>query len=955
MNITRRDWLERVLLATMLSIAAADHRVPYLSVVTARAAGEQVATPATVSKETIFTDIEHSINEMLEQARVGEAFDEAERLLTLARQSGKPNRQLASALATKAMTLMARNQHKSARNLFEEALAVLRQLDQADPNVQQDVARILVNLGVVDQLDGQLVNAEKSVKSALEIQERLLPSDHIDIATTLIGLAKVSQGRRDFESEQRFWTRALEIRRRTYKAGHYNIAVALEGLAGALEAQLRTTEAEPLLREALEYRVGSHHPNHPHVAAVHQRLANNLRRQGKSRHAEAELLHRKALEIRSRSDAFPGDHARNKIDLAQLLLEMRRFDDSRKLLEQAIADMRKIVHENHEWLAQGYIQLALSQSLLGDPNAALDSSRMASVILTARPPRNARLARFQFESHMTYAWQARGRRARGASAPLADETFALAQRASVTRAAASAAQMASRLATRDQQLRSVVREQQDLTQAVDLAERALTSALATNASLQEVEAYRSSIKTAAMDLEQIEQRLRRDFPQLEALVRPAPMSISEVRGRLASDEVLLFVFAGFDNVYVWAVTRESESWVKPKLTAPELDLIVKRLRSGLVFGPEDDDPGGALARQPLYDLGLAHSLYSRLFGEVDTLIAGKRHILYVPTGSLSSLPIHVLVRTKPAIPQPSRQQPAAYKEAGWVIRTHEISVLPDVATLRNLSRQDLADSARRPLIAFADPIYDTEATNEPEATRSGARGSDRSGRRTLPALAGGSNTSGFELLKRLDRLQGTRNEVEAVAQTVGAAEEDLFFDRWATETNVRRLDREGRLTGYKVLYFATHGIVADAAIDQLKIGNKEPALVLTLPAKPSDEDDGLLSSSEIAQLRLDADWVVLSACDTAAGQSTDAETLSGLARAFFYAGARSIVVTHWGASDLDAKELMTRTFGEIRSTGGLRKSEAIRRAMMSRISGATRSWDAYPSYWGPFTLIVAAR
>jgi CHAT domain-containing protein len=105
-----------------------------------------------------------------------------------------------------------------------------------------------------------------------------------------------------------------------------------------------------------------------------------------------------------------------------------------------------------------------------------------------------------------------------------------------------------------------------------------------------------------------------------------------------------------------------------------------------------------------------------------------------------------------------------------------------------------------------------------------------------------------------------------------------------TEENVKRLP----LADYRVVYFATHGLVAG---DVEGLG--EPSLALTLPKDPSETDDGLLTASEVAQLKLNADWVVLSACNTAAGEKPGAEALSGLARAFFYAGARALLVLHW--------------------------------------------------------------
>jgi CHAT domain-containing protein len=131
----------------------------------------------------------------------------------------------------------------------------------------------------------------------------------------------------------------------------------------------------------------------------------------------------------------------------------------------------------------------------------------------------------------------------------------------------------------------------------------------------------------------------------------------------------------------------------------------------------------------------------------------------------------------------------------------------------------------------------------------------------------------------------------------------------------------------------------------------EPALLLTPPNQPSEEDDGLLTASEAALLKLDADWVVLSACNTAAGDGkmTGAEALSGLARAFFYAGARALLVSHW-AGDSDATvRLITTAFDEIKGDSRIGRAEALRRSMLALIGTGGR--NAHPATWAPFVVV----
>jgi CHAT domain-containing protein len=194
----------------------------------------------------------------------------------------------------------------------------------------------------------------------------------------------------------------------------------------------------------------------------------------------------------------------------------------------------------------------------------------------------------------------------------------------------------------------------------------------------------------------------------------------------------------------------------------------------------------------------------------------------------------------------------------------------------------------------------------------------------------------------LKPLPDTAVELRAVAQRLGASLTDLYLGAQATETAVK----QATLTNYRIVYFATHGLVAG----DVK-GLAEPALVLTIPSVPTELDDGLLTSSIIAtELKLNADWVVLSACNTMAGDKPGAEALSGLARAFFYAGARALLVSHWAVDSKAAARLTIATFNAI-SEARMSRAEALRRAMLEFMNDESNALNAYPAYWAPFAVI----
>ncbi len=264
-----------------------------------------------------------------------------------------------------------------------------------------------------------------------------------------------------------------------------------------------------------------------------------------------------------------------------------------------------------------------------------------------------------------------------------------------------------------------------------------------------------------------------------------------------------------------------------------------------------------------------------------------------------------------------------------------MSVLPSVASLKALRMFARKDEAKKPLIGFGDPIFNAEEESRPAAQHRSVVAT-----RSYTEFWKGVDIDRTMLGKALPRLPETAAELRAVAQNLGAPASSIHLRQAASETTVKR----AALSDYRVVYFATHGLVAG----EVK-GLAEPSLALTLPKQPSDLDDGLLTASEVAQLKLNADWVVLSACNTIAGDKPGAEALSGLARAFFYAGARALLVSHWAvemqcrdaAHHLDLRHLEVRSHARPRRGAAPRHARLHRRCLRSaqrlpRVLGAVR-------------------
>ena len=205
----------------------------------------------------------------------------------------------------------------------------------------------------------------------------------------------------------------------------------------------------------------------------------------------------------------------------------------------------------------------------------------------------------------------------------------------------------------------------------------------------------------------------------------------------------------------------------------------------------------------------------------------------------------------------------------------------------------------------------------------------------------------------LPRLPGTFDEVRSIATVLKAdLVRDVFTGERASENNVKTT----KLSDYKVIAFATHGLIP-GDLD----GLRQPALALSSPQVSGHAgDDGLLTMGEILGLRLDADWVVLSACNTGAGDGAGAEAFSGLGRAFFYAGTRAILLSNWPVETTSTRLLTTDPFRRQANNPAISRAEALRQSMLTMIdrkgfvdtdSGKAVFSYAHPIFWAPFSLI----
>jgi CHAT domain-containing protein len=473
----------------------------------------------------------------------------------------------------------------------------------------------------------------------------------------------------------------------------------------------------------------------------------------------------------------------------------------------------------------------------------------------------------------------------------------------------------ARLGNDDPQIAALVDELQTRQRKIegDRAELATEQALPTQerSAIAETRLQKAIIENRRL-VSELNGKLTTQFPNYSKLANPRPIELIEMRKRLGDREALVSFLIGKKQSFIQITRRGGNTIAKINETEDGLRDAVKSLRFAL------EVQGGAIKD---FDLALAHRLYQTLFGGVEKELSGVDHLIVAGMGPLASLPFGILVTQAPAN--------LNYSKAAWLGQKFAISHVPSLQAFYTLRGATAKLAPTKVMLAFANPVFD-------DAAKSAAGSALSAG----PCLSDGPMNSAT--LRALAPLPDTAAEVQSVAKILGADNAAVFLQEQANEQNFNRQS----LADYRVLYFATHGLLPG----ELKC-QAEPGLVLTAPPQQATNksQDGLLAASEIAALKLNADLVVLSACNTAgSGGKFGGEALSGLAESFFFAGARSLVVSHWKVPSAETAQLMSGMFATLGPSlqGGV--SPALKSAQAVLIAEKKTS---HPFFWGAFVVV----
>ncbi|ESQ88289.1 hypothetical protein ABAC460_16650 [Asticcacaulis sp. AC460] len=495
-----------------------------------------------------------------------------------------------------------------------------------------------------------------------------------------------------------------------------------------------------------------------------------------------------------------------------------------------------------------------------------------------------------------------------------EESFEAAQWADLSVTAQALARAAGRNSATSPELKTLIDRLETAKKEYEALDQAANAARggASEAAKFKAKTLAEAADQAHAEVETLSAELAQKYPAYDSLVAPFPIGLKQTQGLLRPDEALVMIHPTPNGTYIFALRNGDAQWFRTDATTDSLRPDVDAMRFALDPGREAlrgaaSHPGG-LPTQFTFSRQTAYRLYQQVFAPAQPVIKDAKVVYIVASGPLSHLPLSVLVTTPP---KGNDLDVRALRKTDWLIKSYALATLPSVNSLKFL-RQARNDAAPgRGFLGFGSPDLATDGKT-----------------------------------RDLVPLPGAQTELLAMAKLMNAdTGKQVYTGAQATEKAVREND----LSNVRIIAFATHAVRAGEVE-----GMDEPALVLTEGGVSGDaNNDGFLTASEAANLRLNADWVILSACNTASGRKKagddNDEVLSGLARGFLASGAHSLIVSHWRVSDQAAAQLTSAAVGYY--VGGKGRAEALQTAMLDMLARG----DATPANWAAMVVVGEAR
>jgi CHAT domain-containing protein len=515
----------------------------------------------------------------------------------------------------------------------------------------------------------------------------------------------------------------------------------------------------------------------------------------------------------------------------------------------------------------------------------------------------------------------------------------------------------SRMTIEDPALQELTRTEQDVQNQITAYQNLIHDNLSRplgDSDLQGINNLKSLLDKMTAARAIIVADIHKRFPNYANLINPRQPSLGDVQGILKPEEAFISICSTENSTYVFVVSKSGQpEMVSVPITKKNLESLVSELKKSLSPGSDK------LGQLPAYDFEKAYELYSLLLKPVEDAWKDSKHMILAISGPLAQLPFAIIPTESFKLEKEKEALFSNYSDAPWLIKRISITTVPSVSSFVALRERPGSGKAKEAFAGFGDPFFNkrqlAQAIDEKKIHTAKITADE-----TKLDIRGIRLTKDGDLdnrqlisctIETLERLPDTADELLSIAEALGANPvRDVYLGRLASEKQVKTMNLSDR----QVVAFASHALVP-YDLD----GLDQPAIALSAPSVTGDEDDGLLTMAEILDLKLNADWVVLSACNTGAAEGAGAEAVSGLGRAFFYAGTRALLVSMWPVETSSAKKLTTSIFRHQKENPGLSKAVAHQMAMLELITepgmldenGRIIASYAHPFFWAPFVIV----
>jgi CHAT domain-containing protein/Tfp pilus assembly protein PilF len=784
-----------------------------------------------------------------------------------------------------------------AREYLQRALVLRDEIRPGDPRT----ATLIANLGRCAEAQGDLAAAEEYERRAIAMAERMSP-ESLRIALLRMNLGYLVLARGDLDQAEQELRRSAGIYARLApRSSDYATTISALGRVALERGDLAT--ADEFFARALQLDTEAGRENH-RIIELLLNIAEIKRQRGEL--AEAEASAQRALAILKEQTPTGMDAAGTFQTLGTIAMDQGQYSKALELYSQ-VKEIQEHLAPDGLGAAEARHLVGRAYAKMGQAGPALDSLCSALDALETQGTRmgGTEATRTSFQAKYSGYYHECLRALVQADRP--QDAVRVLER---SRARALLALLAEREVSFATDLTpELARERQQLASEYDRLQGALTRL---NPGKDEAEIQKLLDQQRALRLKQedMAERIRKASPRFASIQYPQPLDLAAMRATLDPGSLLLSYSVGPQETIVFAVAAAGGT--SSGLTVQSLPIDGKALREKVeAFRRAIQRP---VPTQKAALMSEAADLYDLLVRPVESQVAAADRVLLSLDGPLHSLPFGALVR---------RSRVGAATRTSFLIEWKALDIVPSATVYAELkkSRRESATADGR-LVAFGDPRYPALSNAQ---------------------LASASNPDIREVTRNfvLTPLPFTRREVDGIAR-VFPNRADKYLGAQATEEHAKALDAKARY-----IHFACHGY-----LDQRFPLNS--ALVLSIPEKTAEgQDNGLLQAWEIFdQVRIDADMVTLSACDTALGKEMGGEGLLGLTRAFLYAGARSVLGTLWGVSDTSTPLLMERFYAHLKVLP--RRDEALRAAQIDFIRGRVRGTTAadlsHPFRWAAYQL-----